>query len=76
LPSGAFAVASLDVRSSYNETHLKEFQLKVSPNRSQLKISGIGHGNREVGRKTSSRRVKIKRALRVIEAVITIGDLL
>jgi hypothetical protein len=26
----------------------------------------IGHGSREGGRKTSSRRVKIKRALRVI----------
>jgi hypothetical protein len=32
----------------------------------EAKPSGIGHGSRDVGSKTNSRRVKIKCALRVI----------
>jgi hypothetical protein len=32
----------------------------------EAKTSGIGHGSREIGRQTSSRRVKFKCALRVI----------
>jgi hypothetical protein len=56
---------------SYNE-----IQLQISTSRrvldtrswkrSKWKISGIGHGSREAGRQTSSRRVEIKCALRVI----------
>jgi hypothetical protein len=42
----------------------------------EVKTSGISQGSREVGRMTSCRRVKIKLALKVIQAVITVEDLL
>jgi hypothetical protein len=51
---------------------VQDFQLKVSSRYKRVdeksveaKTSGIGHGSREVGGKTSSCRVKIKCALRV-----------
>jgi hypothetical protein len=42
----------------------------------EAKTLGIGHGSQKAGRKTRSRRMKIKNALRMIEAVITVEDLL
>jgi hypothetical protein len=41
-----------------------------------VKISDIGYGSREAGRKTSFRWVKSRCALRVICTVITVEDLL
>jgi hypothetical protein len=42
----------------------------------EAETSIIGHGSREVVWKISSRRVKVKFALRVIYAVITVEELL
>jgi hypothetical protein len=42
----------------------------------EAKTLGIDHGGREVGRKTSFRRVKIKIKIRKIWVAITVEDLL
>jgi hypothetical protein len=49
---------------------------KIEEKSVEAKTSGIGHGSRKAGRKTSCRRVKFKFALRVIYAVITVEVLL
>jgi hypothetical protein len=49
---------------------------KIEEKSIEAQTSGISHGSREVGRKTSSRRVKIKCTLRVIYAVTIAEDLL
>jgi hypothetical protein len=61
----------------------REFQLKESSRYKKIeeksvegKISGMSHGSREAGRQTRSRSVKIKCALRVIQAAKTLEKLL
>jgi hypothetical protein len=68
--------SSREPQSGWTSQFISSSSRRVRDIGSQLKTSGIGQGRREVGRKTSSRRVKIKCALRAIYVVITVEDLL
>jgi hypothetical protein len=54
----------------------RERDQRVEEKSVEAKTSGIGHRSREIGRKASYRRTKIKCALKVFLAVITVGYLL
>jgi hypothetical protein len=58
------------------ELDFKRSRISIEIKGIEVKISGIGHRSREVGKKTCSRRVKIKSSLRVILAAVTVEDLL